>query len=488
MLGDQRLLEAQGDLGPMQSWFNGETSCPIYQSESGLEVSQHNGKKVLINPEVGGWAVVSRQELIEMLNPSGFLSPAMGEKAYEHGLARKNGHRVFDPGAQTDKLFFFEFSVADVCNLACIYCSAGTVPAKQIPRTDPRVGRKFVDRIVEYCTANGVRQVEIEFTGGEPLANVDFLSQTIDYAMERTAAHDIRAKFLLISNLTLIGKRQLEFLERYKIMINASLDGDEEAHNAHRPFAAGRGSYHAVAKNLEKLKERGLEPHAIQSVITCRTVEKMPEIAKLLMDLGFTRIVLQPMMFGGILCQDPHKYLPRPARYVEKLFETFETVHIPFWEKTGIMPHTRYLGLTYAYLLEPKRVYMCQRSPCGAGRTIIAVKPDGDVYGCATGPWNEDFYYGNIFRDSFEDCRRSQNACRSGERHFRTIEQCSSCLYRGWCQSGCPKDAYAVHKALMAPSGLCGLYKRLWRRALETLVDETYPEEAVRAVASSYLK
>lgn len=471
----------------MESLFHGETARPVYQAEPDLRVLRHGDKRIVINPELGGWSVVSARELIELLNPDGFLSGELGERAYGHGLARKNGRSVFDPSAELPKLFFFEFIVSDWCNLACKYCCAATRPVRKVPAVDPAVGALWVDRILEYCLANGVAKLEIEFTGGEPLANADFLRQTVEYAEGRLKERGITPSFVLVTNLTLLGRQQLELLRDHPFQINLSIDGTLEDHDAQRPFAAGRGSYRAVMKNLERLREAGVEPHAVQSTITCRTVDKMPEIARHFFELGFTQLSLHRMNPGGVAPDDADEWIPDPARYVDKLFETFETEYLPYWERTGSMPHARLLALAFAYLLEPKRGYMCQRSPCGAGRTIVATNSDGDVFGCAIGPWNEDFRYGNLHHDSFEDCQRSAAALASARRRVRDIPGCSDCMFRGWCQGGCPKDSYAARGTIQGPSASCSLFRHLWKRSLLALVDGVYPEAAVRALAKSYL-
>ncbi|HSL84334.1 MAG TPA: radical SAM protein [Thermoanaerobaculia bacterium] len=471
----------------MESMFSGLTERPLYRPEPDLRVLEHGDRRIVINPDIGGWAVVSARELIELLNPTGTLSKAFGEVAYRHGLARKNGHSVFDASAQDTRLFFFEFVVSDTCNLACTYCCAATEPARKIPPPDLSMGTLWVDRILEYSLANAVSQLELEFTGGEPLASVQFLEHTLAYAQSRFEAHGIGASYSLVTNLTLLGQHQLDLLHRFPIQLNLSIDGTEEDHDTQRPFAAGRGSYRAVMKNLARLRQSGIHPHGVQSTITVRTVAKLPEIARHLLDLGFTQLSLHRMNPGGVERGDPLALVPDPRVYVEKLFEIFETECIPFWRRTGTMPHVRFLGLAFAYLLESKRAYMCQRSPCGAGRTIVATKPNGDVYGCAIGPWTEAFRYGNLHRNTFEDCQRSAAAQSSARRLIRDIPGCRECLFRGWCQGGCAKDAMAVHGTLMAPSPSCPFYRELWRRALFALVDGEFPEEAVRAVARSYL-
>lgn len=471
----------------MQSMFQGNTSNPIYQAEPGLVVFEHGGKKVLINPDLGGWAVVSDRELLELMHPSGFLSPVVGENAYICGLARENGHSVYNPSSQTDQLFFYEFSVSEECNLACVYCAAGTKPTVKIPNLNPLIGLKWVNRIIEHAANHAVRKIEVEFTGGEPLANTDFLTATIEYLLARAGENRIEPHISVVSNLTIVGPKQIEFLKKHPVSLNCSLDGDEDAQNGQRPFATGKGSFSAVVRNLQKLRDLGMPVKALQPTVTALTVERLAEIAQFLMDLGFTDMSLHFMGHAGAP-EAAHDLAPDPQAYVDKLFEVFEAKFIPFYKKTGRMPYARMLALAFAYLLDPKRTYMCQRSPCGAGRTIMAVKPNGDVFGCATGPYVNELKYGNIWQDSFEDCQNSVNAMASSQRHFRNVPDCNACTYRGWCQAGCPKDAFATYGSILAPSGSCGTYKALWKRALESLIDERYPRDAVRALANAFIK
>lgn len=469
----------------MQSVFDGGCANPVYEPEPDLMTFTHNGKRALVNPMIGGWAVVSNQELVQLLRVKQPLPRRLGEEAYGHGLARKNGQSVFAGGMYEDVLFF-ELHISDECNLACRYCSSGTTPVGTITKADPAIGLKWVDRVYEYAQQHNMRNLILEITGGEPLANVEYLDRIIGYAMLQFG-QEICAKIIIVTNLTILGPRQLELLHKYPIILAVSLDGDRESHNAQRLFASGNPTWDVVMNNIRKLADHGLPPESLQTTITSQTVERMTDTVRLLMDMGYTHLSLQHMTSTG--SPPGSRYLkPDPCLYVEKLFQVFREQFIPFWRTTGAMPYARHLSICYAYLLEPKRTYMCQSSPCGAGRNIICTKGNGDVFGCATGPWDEALRYGNILRDSFEVCQRSAAATASASRQVSALPKCGSCLWRGWCHGGCPKEAYGATGSIFEPSDSCELHQRLFKRALESLMDNEFPEEAIREQAKYYLK
>ena len=178
--------------------------------------------------------------------------------------------------------------------------------------------------------------------------------------------------------------------------------------------------------------------------------------------------------------------LPAPEVYVDNLFKTIKTVCLPYWNKYKTYLHIRHLGIVFAYLLEPWRSYMCQRSPCGNARNIIATKSNGDVYGCNQAPFNEETILGNIYDMSFEECIESDNAIKFQKRTIDRIDECRVCIFRSFCQGGCPKSALALHDNIYAPGDTCELNKLLFTKGIETILDSKIPEELIRQPSVSY--
>lgn len=472
----------------MKSMFYGTCENPIFEIEPTIQLTKINDKRVMINPRLGGWAAVSDEDMIVLLRPNSRIPRELGEAAYQHGLARKNGYAVFNPELSPfqDRMAFFEFHVSDQCNLACKYCSSSTKPVKVITSTPAEVGRQWVDRISDFYRNHKPQKVILEFTGGEPLANADFIDETLTYARQKLDPR-VEVETLIVSNLTVLTERQIDLIKKHKIRINVSLDGPAEDNDGQRIFASGRGTFDVVMNNIQKLAKVGISLKGVQSVVTSRTVPRLVPIADyFLNDLGFTDMTFAYMSDAGAR-PGSETLRPDPKAFVDQLFNMLDQVFIPHWEKTGVMPYTRYLSVAFAYLLEPVRSYMCQASPCGAGKNIIATKSNGDVYGCACGPWDDELKLGNIYSDSFEECQMSDAALASASRKGEDIPKCSTCLYLGWCRGGCPKDAFSRHGSIFREGGNCEMYQALWGRALECLVEGRYAESAIRELAKPFL-
>lgn len=136
----------------MHFFYNGISYLPQYEASEYLEHIEINGKHVLINKENGGWAQVTEEELIYLLNPGKTLPEELGEKAYRAGLAKRNDGYIFETYKvkhSPEVIYFFEFDLANECNLNCIYCSNETIP-DSIRKVSKDIGRLWIDRVYEY--------------------------------------------------------------------------------------------------------------------------------------------------------------------------------------------------------------------------------------------------------------------------------------------------------------------------------------------------
>lgn len=426
--------------------------------------------------------------MIQLYSPYRILSKELGEKAYTAGIARKNGSLIFDSEKVSHALgsiHFFEFNMCSSCNLKCIYCSSET-STSDMKKPDVSIGKLWIDRVYEYINKEKVYRPTIEFTGGEPLVNVDFMAEVCEYMINKLKDICSDIDIVFSTNLTVLDDKQIDFIKRFKPKMQVSLDGPEDIQNLHRPFPNGKGSYQTVINNLKHLSYEGVPVNSVSSVITAKSVDRMPEIAQQIIDLGIVQMTLQPMNAVG-QARNVISLMPDPQKYVDKLFETADKVILPFWLKTKADVHVRHLGLSFAYLLQPWRNYMCQRCPCGSASSIISTNSKGEVYGCNQAPFDDSTVLGNIKTMSFWECQKSDNAQRFRNRDLKEIEMCSQCLYRSFCQGGCPRTALTLHGGINYPGDACEMNKALISKALEKMVCNEYPIEFIRTLANSYM-
>lgn len=146
----------------------------------------------------------------------------------------------------------FTLKVHSRCNLSCSYCyvyhgSDGSW-RDHPPRVDSRVMHRTAQRIAEHVVAHDLRDVRVDFHGGEPLlSGPDILLEyvtVIRAAVPATCATPATVQ----TNGTLLTERVLLALAEAGIRIGLSLDGGAPELNRRRVDHAGRSSWPAVAR------------------------------------------------------------------------------------------------------------------------------------------------------------------------------------------------------------------------------------------------
>jgi uncharacterized protein len=153
----------------------------------------------------------------------------------------------------------FVLKIYSRCNLACRYCYVYELE-DQSWRNQPRVMsagtvRAAVARIAEHARAHGLAQVRVILHGGEPLlagpAFIQNLADRVRDALSVTAAVDL----VVQTNGIRLDETMLTVLRHNAVRVGVSLDGDQAATDRHRQYRGGRGSYRAVTRGLDLLRD-----------------------------------------------------------------------------------------------------------------------------------------------------------------------------------------------------------------------------------------
>lgn len=127
------------------------------------------------------------------------------------------------------------------CNFKCPYCF-------EKKRKDD-LNEEIIDKLVEFIKSKkSIKQVIINFYGGEPLLNLDM----IFVLYEKVEALGLKTKYQIITNGYLLNKQTIEKLSMIKKMsYQVTIDGTKEVHNTHRPHKTDKDSYQVIIDNLE---------------------------------------------------------------------------------------------------------------------------------------------------------------------------------------------------------------------------------------------
>ncbi|WP_405542494.1 FxsB family radical SAM/SPASM domain protein [Streptomyces phaeochromogenes] len=169
------------------------------------------------------------------------------------------GRRACDePVAGAAPLRQFVLKIRSRCNLACDYCiiyeHADQTWRRQPHAMEPGTLQQTARRITEHATRHGLSRVRIVLHGGEPLlAGPEGIARVVRVVRDTLAEVGTEADFTVQTNGTLLERRMLDVLAEHRVRVGVSIDGDRQAHDAHRRTPAGGGSYDSVMAGLNLL-------------------------------------------------------------------------------------------------------------------------------------------------------------------------------------------------------------------------------------------
>ncbi|MBR4911837.1 MAG: radical SAM peptide maturase [Bacteroidales bacterium] len=153
------------------------------------------------------------------------------------------------------------FEVTDACNLKCKYCGYGEFYNDYDERKDRNFpfgyARQLLDYLANFWNSNrnisSDRNVYIGFYGGEPLLNMTFVKNVVDY-VEKIPVHHRHFSFAMTTNAILLDKH-MDYLAEKRFNLLISLDGNA-FNDSYRVDKAGNPSFDRVVRNVNLLRER----------------------------------------------------------------------------------------------------------------------------------------------------------------------------------------------------------------------------------------
>ena len=151
----------------------------------------------------------------------------------------------------------FVVKVHSRCDLACDYCYMYEM-ADQSWRDRPRrmsveIARRTAIRIGEHARSHQIPSVAIILHGGEPLLARRELIAELVCGTYSAVGPGVRVDARVQTNGIGLSDSYLRLFDDLDVRVGVSIDGGPKAHDRHRRFASGRGSYAAVTAGLDRL-------------------------------------------------------------------------------------------------------------------------------------------------------------------------------------------------------------------------------------------
>lgn len=153
------------------------------------------------------------------------------------------------------------FAVTDSCNLKCKYCGYGELYSDYEDRNNKMINPVFAYRMLDYFkdiwdsadSPSLDKHTYISFYGGEPLMNVPFIRDVINY-LEQLNIVNRSFEYSMTTNALLLD-RYMDFLVEQSFHLLISLDGDKVG-NSYRVRQDGTEPFDKILANIDLLKEK----------------------------------------------------------------------------------------------------------------------------------------------------------------------------------------------------------------------------------------
>jgi uncharacterized protein len=344
-----------------------------------------------------------------------------------------------------ERIFVFEkdtrvkalcLNVTHNCNLKCQYCFAGYLGGGDMSE---EVGKKAVDFLIESSKA--IKNIEIDFFGGEPLLNFEVVKAVVKYGKERASEKGKNIIFTLTTNAVELECtvhsaqcKVADFLNENMENVVISLDGRKEVHDGVR----GESYDKAIENALKFVKMREEKKYYIRGTFTNKNLDFSEDVLHLV-NLGFKQISFEP-----VVLPKSHPLAIR-EEHLSKILNEYEKLAKIYVDKRA---KGEWFSFFHFFVdLENSPCVNKMLTGCGAGCSYAAVDPKGNIYPCHQFIGRVEFLMGTMRR-----MRNEANEANCGFmiRNFfkqETVlgkEGCRECFAKYHCGGGCL--AYPIDK------------------------------------------
>lgn len=348
--------------------------------------------------------------------------------------------------------------VSGMCNLSCDYCYA----ARNFS-TNSLMSDNVLNVLSKELADFDYKRIDFNWHGGEPLiAKRSFYEHAIGLQIFYGLANDHRVVVnRLQTNGTLINAEWIDLFKNLDLDVGVSLDGPEIIQNAHRVFLNGKGSYNQIQKSI-KLLAANQVPIELLCVITHESIPYAAEIYSFFSRLADNNpglIESANFMPSFEVKQGTRELLPltiSPDEYSQFMITVFDlwfsednpSFSIVFFEEI------------ITVLLGGKATLCHLKRGCNS---FITVEPSGDVYPCDRFAGLQEFYLGNLLKDSLDTIFHSENRREYANAVFSNSPLCVNCEWFRLCHGGCLYESYAHTKQLGQPTFYCDGLKKIYQ-------------------------
>jgi len=269
---------------------------------------------------------------------------------------------------------------------------------------------------------NGDHPFGVAFFGGEPLLEKDLIRAVLDRASHLRRTRKARIRFKITTNGLLLDDAFLDLVARERIHVALSLDGVQDAHDAHRRHPDGRPTFSVVVAALRRLLP--VAPYAsVLAVVTPRTAPLLADSMAFLID--------EKVRYIGLSLDHTAAWTDDDFEVLKAQYGRLTDLYVR-WTREG---RKFFFGPFESKLASHIRCDEDRKDHCELGVRQISVSPEGFLFPCVqfadedpSGEW----CIGSV-SDGIDDSARTRIRSRSdAEKAF-----CRGCALLARCHNTC---------------------------------------------------
>ncbi|MBX7066451.1 MAG: radical SAM protein [Parachlamydiales bacterium] len=343
------------------------------------------------------------------------------------------------------------------CNLNCSYCYFFNGSDSSYKKHPPFIRWDVIENTVRFlnqaCTDFPLEKIVIDIHGGEPL-----LQKKSDFDAMCSYFRCHKLKLKLQTNGTLISPEWIDLFEKHQISIGVSIDGDQKAHDKFRIDHRGKGSYSAVKKGIDLLKEN----RQLQWGILC--VINPAHSAKNLLSHFVDELGVKGMDF--LLPDYTHDGFLGQSHKAEDFGRFLTELFYAWLERDDPEIKIRILESTIRVFLGKSHVMMGLSKAKEAAAITISSNGDISPHDALRTSVPESMSLGNVSHMSLKQFLHLPQIISLQESIDQIPSGCNSCRWKGVCGGGFANNRFKRGTGFDHPSIYCSGLKA-WYQEIE---------------------
>ena len=303
-------------------------------------------------------------------------------------------------------------NISHNCNLRCVYCYGidGSYGTEKALMSRDEV-KKAIDFWAEKIDKTSDK-VCVTFFGGEPTMNKDVLIYAVNYINSLFRDHVV-IDYRITTNGTRMDETLIRFFKKNKFSVTISIDGNENQHNANRPYKGGKGSFRDAINSILQLQKSGVDTTSARLTIVHESVKSLEKNIRELWNLGVKNVAVNMVASED----DKYKITSNDINLIRKQMHNLAV------EMLNNSNHNIYNFQLIAKLLHYRLTNNC----LFYSNKNLLVETNGDVYMCHRFVGIDKFRIGNIYTNKIirktYDPENARKKCRS----CWAYKLCTSC-------------------------------------------------------------